>query len=85
MPYIIKKKRPDIDDCVKTYAYHLKPDGQLNYFLVKLFLQLVKVYGMSYKFAKQYCGELEMAKMEIYRRYVIPYEDKKIEDNGDVE
>jgi hypothetical protein len=35
--------------------------------------------------SKQFLAELEMAKMEIYRRYVVPYGDEKIKENGDVE
>lgn len=85
MPYIKPSLRGDIDDCIKLYAYHLKPDGRLNYFLTKLFLTYMRVYGMRYGQAKQFLAELEMAKMEIYRRYVAPYEDEKIKENGDVE
>jgi hypothetical protein len=29
-------------------------------------------------------GALEATKLEFYRRHVAPYEDKKIEQNGDV-
>ena len=29
-------------------------------------------------------GVLECAKLELYRRMAAPYEDEKIEDNGDV-
>jgi len=85
MPYIKKDLRKDIDEIVDTYAYHLKADGQLNYFICKLFLKLTRVYGMKYSHAKRFIGELEMAKMEIYRRWVAPYEQQKMEENGDVE
>jgi len=29
-------------------------------------------------------GALEACKLEFYRRAVVPYEDKKIKENGDV-
>jgi len=29
-PYIKKEDRPDIEDIVDVYAYHLKCDGHLN-------------------------------------------------------
>lgn len=83
MPYITKSNRNELDECVNTYFPFLKPDGRLNYFIAKLFLKLMK-QGMSYKKAKEFIGELEMAKMEIYRRWVSPYEDVKVEENGDV-
>ena len=84
MPYIKKELREEIDNCVCLNAYILKADGRLNYFIVKLFLLYMRVYGMSYAHAKEFLGELEMAKMEIYRRYIAPYEDEKIKTNGDV-
>ena len=84
MPYIAKINRPEIDECVSTYYSFLKPDGRLNYFLAKLFLRFMSS-GMSYRTAKEFIGELEMAKMEIYRKWIIPYEEKKEILNGDVE
>jgi len=40
--------------------------------------------GPSYQTINDIIGALEGAKMEFYRRVVVPYEDKKIKDNGDV-
>ena len=84
MPYI-KEGRNEIDDIVDVHAYHLKCDGHLNYFIAKLFLKLMRINGgIRYNKAKEFIGELEMAKMEIYRRWVQPYEDIKMKENGDV-
>lgn len=86
MPYIKKEEREEIDEIVALYAYHLKYDGHLNYFLAKLFLKLMRVNGgIRYNKAKEFIGELECAKLEIYRRWISPYEDEKKEENGDVE
>lgn len=38
-----------------------------------------------YQTANDIIGALEGAKMEFARRYVYPYEDEKISENGDVE
>ena len=85
-PYIKKEDRPDIEDIVDVYAYKLKCDGHLNFFICKLFLKLMRINGgMTYNKAKEFIGELEMAKMEIYRRWVSPYENEKRDSNGDVE
>lgn len=84
MPYI-KEGREDIDDIVFINAYKLKCDGHLNYFICKLFLKLMKINGgMTYSKSKEFIGELEMAKLEIYRRWIIPYENQKKEENGDL-
>ena len=85
MPYILQEDREDIEDIVDVYAYHLKCDGHLNFFICKLFLKLMRINGgIRYSKAKEFIGELEMAKMEIYRRWVAPYEDKKKDENGDL-
>ena len=84
MPYITKVNRTELNECINTYYPFFKPDGRLNYFLAKLFLKYMST-GMSYKKAKEFIGELEMAKMEIYRRWIIPYENDKKYENGDVE
>jgi len=54
--------------------------GKLNYFLFKLAKKSCSCYADYAAFL----GELEAAKLEIYRRQVAPYEDKKIKENGDV-
>lgn len=62
-----------------------RPDsaGSLNFaitMLVKSFLGDNPRYD-DYNSA---IGALECCKLELYRRAVAPYEDKKIEENGDV-
>ena len=84
MPYIKQNVRVRIDWIMSNlYAeittYGVK--GVLNYFLFKLAKRTCKSYGDYSRFI----AELECAKLEIYRRLVAPYEDKKIEENGDVE
>lgn len=85
MPYIKKLARKIIDEIVDDAHFSVAANGSLNYFLVKLMLVRRKLEGESYTFYKNYIGELEMAQAEIYRRYVAPYEDKKMKENGDVE
>jgi len=57
--------------------------GELNY----MFTSLIKKYmanGVNYQKINDVVGALEGAKMEFYHRIARPYEDKKIEENGDV-
>ena len=85
-PYIKKEDRPDIEDIVDIYAYHLKCDGHLNFFICKLFLKLMRINGgIRYNKAKEFIGELECAKLEIYRKFISPYEDEKEAENGKLE
>ena len=41
-------------------------------------------YGKNYTNINEVIGVLECAKLELYRRVAAPYEDEKIEQNGDV-
>ena len=85
MPYIDDKNiRQKLDTLIQININILQPKGCLNYFLAKLFKTYTQGNLMSYNRAKEYIGELEMAKMEVYRRWVVPYEDKKRKENGDV-
>ena len=79
MPYIKKQRRLEIDfmrDIPQTA-------GELNYmftFLADAYLQ----DGFNYQRINDVIGALEGAKFELYRRLAAPYEDIKIEENGDV-
>lgn len=84
MPYIIKKYRKAIDNVVYAFQAALGDrviTGNLNYFLFKL----AQRECYTYTDYQSFIGELEAAKLEIYRRQVAPYEDEKIKVNGDVE
>ena len=82
MPYISDSdKRREIDAIVKVHRKTLTDKGSINYLLFKLAKETCDNYGDF----RSLFGELEAAKLEIYRRLVAPYEDKKIKENGDVE
>lgn len=89
MPYIKSgKMRVNLTYVALSFRYYLDPTfcrknikGHLNYLLFKI----AKDYCENYKDYSDFIGELESAKLEIYRRLVAPYEDEKIKENGDVE
>lgn len=58
--------------------------GDLNYLISSLAKLYVDKHGTSYSVLNDVVGVLGAANMEFYRRVVVPYEDKKIEQNGDV-
>jgi hypothetical protein len=81
MPYIDADTRPSLDDHVRTPA----TAGELNYAITRLVLEFIREQGgMSYSTANAAIGVLECAKLELYRRMVAAYEDRKIAENGEV-
>ena len=56
-------------------------DGELNYIITRI---LKEVYPLRYFNINRAIGVLECCKLEYYRRVAAPYEDTKIEQNGDV-
>jgi hypothetical protein len=84
MPYV------KIDDRDK---YHVKAKtaitpGQLNFQITQLITQYVRENqgstGLTYSLLNEVVGALESAKLEFYRRAVVPYESVKISENGDM-
>ncbi|MCB9895063.1 MAG: hypothetical protein H6839_11485 [Planctomycetes bacterium] len=86
MPYIEPGQRTPLDPLIEKLAAALPEKdfaGQLNYVISKLSSQLLR-QKMSYARVNEIIGALECAKLELYRRLAAPYEDSKIEQNGDV-
>lgn len=79
MPYIT----PDARDCLDSGAFPDTP-GELNYLLTMVVLDYISHHGGNYNTFNTAVGALECAKLELYRRMVAPYEDIKMEVNGDV-
>lgn len=94
MPYIPPSDRSRYDSLVSELAGKVKqfvqdhkksPAGQLNYIISRLILE---VYGdalPNYTDFNEIAGILECAKLEMYRHHVGPYEQAKIEENGEVD
>lgn len=83
MPYIKKEDRTAMNAIVEEMKFQdCKPDGKLNYVLYKFCKDTVEP---SYNNYKNFCAELRQCATEIERRILGPYEDTKIEENGDVE
>lgn len=80
MPYITATQRVEID--------HLGVDptspGELNYAITKVISNYLQNKHCIYTTINDIIGALEGAKMEFYRRVVVPYEDKKLRLHGDV-
>ena len=87
MPYITQEDRPQYDAVLEELIGLLKEkppesvDGHLNYVVTRV---IKEVYPLRYYHINKAMGVLECIQHEFYRRVAAPYEDTKIEQNGDV-
>jgi hypothetical protein len=79
MPYIDQEARERIED-----TGHLYTPGELNYAITKLLLHYASQHLDGYTTYNDILGALEGAKLEFYRRRVVPYEQLKAVQNGDL-
>ena len=79
MPYIHPSRR----DALNWPLPVAKTAGELNYLITKLVLGYLGS-APTYQSFNDAVGALECCKLELYRRKIVPYEDTKIEINGDV-
>ena len=79
MPYIDAEKKTEL-------AFGRAPgvSGELNYEITRLIKEYWGFHGPNYQCINDIVGALEGAKLEFYRRVAVPYEEKKIKENGDV-
>lgn len=82
MPYIEKKKR--LKFTIINYLHVPDNPGELNYLFCKLAIGYVKKHGQRYQVFNDIIGALEGAKLEIHKRLIAGYEDKKRKKEGDV-
>jgi hypothetical protein len=87
LPYIKVGNRSKYNKVLKELIEILKTippdevDGELNYVVTRM---LKEVYPLRYFHINKAIGVLECIKLEYYRRVAAPYEDKKIQESGDV-
>lgn len=82
MPYITQERRQEI--IATSGDEFVQEPGDFNYVISSLINNYIKNKGKSYTVINEIIGALECAKLELYRRVAAPYEDIKIEQNGDV-
>lgn len=82
MPYISQVSRVDIDYRLEPLVEFVATPGQANYAITALLLRALR--PQTYTEYNSVIGVLECCKLEMYRRAVAPYEDRKASENGDV-
>jgi hypothetical protein len=87
MPYITTDKRNLYADEIQHFeAFHAAeiPAGELNYFISSLLHSVIKKQGLKYDVLNKVMGCLECVKVSLTQTVIIPYEDTKILQNGNV-
>ena len=91
MPYIKAENRLPLDEAIDAIVNHLLTEdtedsraGILNYTVSSIIARYLEAQGISYNRLNSMVGVVECIKLELYRRLAAPYEDKKVEENGDV-
>ena len=80
MPYVDRDRREELDRGESP-----ENAGELNYSITRTVDRyLVDRAPVRYADLNEVIGALESAKLELYRRVVVPYEEKKLETAGDV-
>jgi hypothetical protein len=80
MPYI----KPQDRAAILLNETNIEDAGELNFFITTLINYYIDKNTKCYTTLNEVIGVLECAKLELYRRIVSPYEDIKIQENGDV-
>jgi hypothetical protein len=80
MPYIPQESRTAL---IYDTAWP-ETVGELNWAITSLIDEYINQKGVSYAVLNSAIGVLECAKLELYRRIAAPYEDKKLQENGEV-
>lgn len=85
MPYINKTRRDAlVNDCYEDDNDNVENAGELNYEFTMLIKRYMEYHRESYQTYNDIIGALEGAKLELYRRKLVPYEELKKAENGDV-
>ena len=85
MPYIHPKEREYFEDLLKQVGkVSISGPGELNFLFTIIIKQYMETHIMNYQCFNDILGALEGTKLELYRRQIAHYEDKKRMENGEV-
>lgn len=87
MPYIKQEARTQrMKEALIVLKGEIQNKGDLNYVICQLTGMLIeKTGGMGYTNVSNWIDGVHGAERELTRRLLNPYEDLKIQENGDVE
>ena len=88
-PYIKRERRLllkqiGLDKFLNNLFCQTISEGELNFIITRLLHRWIVEKGESYAEYNKLVGVLECAKLELYRKLIANYEDKKCEENGEI-
>jgi len=87
MPYIKQTERDKYNAILGLLRGNqelINSPGDLNYLITNVLKIYLEKHKVGYTSLNDIIGVLECSKAELYRRIIAPYENSKIESNGDV-
>jgi hypothetical protein len=79
MPYIKQDRRSEVQS-----GRDARVKGELTFVVFREALRYLEAHGVSYETISDAKSALQDAADEVHDRILRPYEDDKIEENGDV-
>ena len=88
MPYISTGARDQLKSLPRSVTQPIQRSamnaGELTYQITEVIQAYLRANGLSYQSIAEILGSLRGAELDLERRIITPYEEKKQEDNGDV-
>ena len=85
-PVMLKDRVGDLIEHIRTQFDPDELEGVCNYTISRIVAGVMKPKdGWRYKWLNRAYGTFLSAAAEFYRRLVVPYEDKCIDKNGDIQ
>ena len=84
MPYITQAERKNLDENIDNLVEDIKTEGQLNYCIYRIMIRKMWDWSLCYSTLNKLIGVFECCKAEFQRKFVVPYEESKIRENGDI-
>ncbi len=85
MPYIPEEAREEIKGQVVVQSRRVPNNsGELNFSITSIILEYLERQGLYYQTLNDITGALGEVAAEFRRRIIVPYEEAKIVENGDV-
>jgi len=85
MPYIKDKEKHEMSDFINDLRMFIESKGDLNYAICQLVGNIILDSDkISYTQMSEWIDAVHDAEAELRRRLLVPYEEMKIIENGDV-
>jgi len=85
MPYIKDPEKREMADSINDLSMFIESKGDLNYAICELVGRcIIDSDSLSYTGMSELIDAVHDAEAELRRRLLVPYEDLKIIENGDV-